>query len=214
MTDFIKKVNGLKRYWTETVVLICCIICFISVKYYYDEFSKNGISDKTGDWGVFGDYIGGVLGTILSFFSVILIYATYKNQVIFSTLQQFETTFFNLLQNQREIIKSLKGNVQTEEMPLDPEGEEQISDDYISAVARELFNHFDGRRAKYIDGQTGQEIKNVADDKDENLTIIEKYYGQVYSGKEADLGHYFRHLYHIVKYTNESSVPNKKNISI
>ena len=39
---------------------------------------------------------------------------------------------------------------------------------------------------------------------------IEESYGVIFDGQESKLGHYFRHLYHIVKYTHESEVPNKK----
>lgn len=197
----------IRHYWTELIVLICCIICFVSLKYYISQFGSNGLSNDTGNWGTFGDYVGGVIGTILSFFSIILIYATYKNQVASSSIQQFETTFFNLLQNQREILKSLKGYVQTDTVFDDYD--EKSADEYISAVATRLYKEFDGRIGKYVD-RDGNEIKNEASDKEQNLIIIDRIYDSVYKGKEAELGHYFRHLYHIVKYVNESKIAYKK----
>lgn len=199
----------IRKYWTEIIVLICCIICFVSLKYYISQFGSNGLSNDTDNWGTFGDYVGGVIGTILSFFSIILIYAIYKNQVASSSIQQFETTFFNLLQNQREILKSLKGYVQTDNLFDDYDSDENSADEYISAVATRLYNEFDGRTGKYVD-RDGNEIKNVASDKEDNLKIIDRIYDSVYKGKEAELGHYFRHLYHIVKYVNESIIADKK----
>lgn len=200
----------LKTYWTEIIVLVCCIVCFFSIKYYYDTFGQNGLSHDTSTWGTFGDYIGGVLGTILLFFSVLLIYATYKNQVASSLLLQFETTFFNLLQNQREILKSLRDEIQIDsKFFFNEEKVEKIADEYISAVATQLYEQFDGRIGTHVDSER-KEIKNVAESKEENLIIIDRLYKFIYNGKEADLGHYFRHLYHIFKYTHESKLTDKK----
>ncbi|HET6225267.1 MAG TPA: putative phage abortive infection protein [Bacteroidia bacterium] len=207
--------NWFYRNWAILTVVICCILSGVSIYLYCSKFRKDELSDSTSDWGTFGDYIGGVLGTILSFFSVILIYATYKNQVVFSSLQQFETTFFNLLQNQREILKSLGGHVYTND--IERYSMELVSkttaDDYISAVSAELNNRFDNNKSTYIANR--KEVKNISDDKNENQSIIDNLYGQVYKGKEGDLGHYFRHLYHIVKYTHESeNIDKKKYIDI
>lgn len=196
-----------KKYWPETIIALCILLCYYAVRYYYLQFHANGISNKTGDWGLFGDYIGGFVGTSLTFFSIILIYATYKNQVSSSLIQQFETTFFNLLQNQREILKSLKGKVSTDD--LAGSEEEYSADKYISAVAKRLHNEFDGITDIYIFDE-GEDIGNFSEDKAENEGIISSIYNKVYTGKEAELGHYFRHLYHTVKYVHESKIPNKK----
>lgn len=197
----------IKKYWTEIIVLSCCIICFVSLKYYFNQFGKNGLSDNTSNWGTFGDYVGGVLGTILSFFSVVLIYATYKNQVASSLLQQFETTFFNLLNNQREILKSLSGHINVDIIFDDLEP--RHADDYISGVAGEIYDRFDGNKIIYKDS-SGKIIPNIADTKEENEKIVDEVYLRIYKGKESELGHYFRHLYHIVKYVHESNISNKK----
>lgn len=200
----------LKNYWTEIVVGLCCIICIVSLVFYCASFWNRNISEITTDWGAFGDYIGGVLGTILSFFSVILIYATYKNQVENSVLQQFETTFFNLLSNQREILKSLSGNFIIDKW-LDNDYEAKKAEDYISAVANEIFSRFDGKHKNMIyKDSEGKTMPNIADTTDENEKIIDTIYLNIYDGKESELGHYFRHLYHIVKYVHESKINDKK----
>lgn len=192
-----------KKYWTKIVIVFCCIICFISLFIslflYVKQFGQNGLSENTDNWGQFGEYIGGVLGTILTFFSVILIYATYKSQKENSLLQQFETTFFSLLVNQREILKSLKGNFGKITSP------DKISDEYISEVAWKIYQEFDNKISRY-----SKELPNFSEQKEENMTIINTIYKEIYKGKESELGHYFRHLYHIVKYVHESKINNKK----
>lgn len=202
MMDFIKK------YWAGFIVILCCMICFLAIKYYFMQFGEFGFSTKTANWGIFGDYIGGIIGTILSFFSIILIYATYKNQVSSSILQQFETTFFNLLNNQREILKSLSGMVHNGRP--DDSYDTFCSDDYISAIADVLDNQFD-KKIEPGDSIFGDSPKHpILNTKEENEKIINEVYSSIYKGKESELGHYFRHLYHIIKYVHESNIRNNK----
>ena len=75
-------------------------------------------------------------------------------------------------------------------------------------IVKLLYNCFDGQTLTYI--KNGKEVKNVEENKGDNQIIIDTYYNDVYKGKEAELGHYFRHLYHILKYTHESNIVTKK----
>lgn len=200
-TDESRLMNWMKKYWTEIAIVICSLISIFSISLYFINFSSNTLSCDRGHWGTFGDYVGGVLGTILSFFSVILIYATYKNQVSGFTLQQFESTFFTLLQIQRDLLKSLNGEFITfgqgnNFTSLTTTSE--ISDAFISAMAKQI-----SERMELIDLdslKTPEEHKNV----------INAIYDENYSGRKAELGHYFRHLYHIFKYAHESKILDKK----
>lgn len=65
-------------------------------------------------FGTYGDFIGGVLGTIFSVIAVILIFRTYisqKEELELSrklfTNQQFENTFFNMLKVHQELRKEI-----------------------------------------------------------------------------------------------------------
>lgn len=65
-------------------------------------------------WGQLGDYIGGVVGTIVSLISLIYIYKTYRRQVEFSAneirlsyTQQFESSLFSLIQHHHTIRQTL-----------------------------------------------------------------------------------------------------------
>ncbi len=68
-----KKINTLLFIGFITVLLV-------GVAFYYyvgmaSEISKNGV-----DWGIFGDYFGGVAGTLLSFISILLLVFTIRIQ--------------------------------------------------------------------------------------------------------------------------------------
>lgn len=80
-------------------------------------YLKGHISNRDIDFtkfGTYGDFIGGVLGTIFSVFAVLLIYKTYVTQkeelelsrALFSN-QNFENTFFNMLKVHQELRKEI-----------------------------------------------------------------------------------------------------------
>lgn len=90
-----------KEHW---VLLTICIFTLITVAFYFVNFWGTELSCKTDDWGDFGGYFGGIVGTILAFGAFMLMKETlevqkkeFKNQLKIFNQQQFETTFFKLL---------------------------------------------------------------------------------------------------------------------
>lgn len=83
------------------------------------NFTENDNSSRIGDWGTFGDFIGGTLNPIIGFISILLLFATWKltrrtleftkeelknnNQLL--VLQQFDSWFFNLLEGFQVVNK-------------------------------------------------------------------------------------------------------------
>lgn len=108
-------------------------------------------------------------------------------------IQQFESTFFNLLNLHNKIVDSM---------------------DLVSATfdgktvtnGRDCFNRF--VRGYYNNYNT---LKNNSSGDD--LDIIKKSYLKYYNKHQSDLGHYFRNLYNILKFINKSKVDNKKDYS-
>ena len=155
-----------------------------------------GISTEQEVFGQFGDYLGGVVGTLVSLFSLVYIYKTYRKQVEFSEhemelsyKQQFEASFFSLLQNHRSILLSLaydkvKGN------------------DFMNKVSEELQVRLMDREYD-LDSITYENRFHEED-------IVCSIYEQVYNIYGSQLGHYFRNLYHILSYVEHSSVKDKK----
>ncbi len=115
-------------------------ILTIPTFYYYLKFHNSfmlrnflaKLSDDPAIWGTFGDYLGGTLNPIISFLAFIGLLYTIRQQAqemkatrdelertaeqqsrqseIFN-LQQFESTFFSLLEQHNKIIETLVKNV-------------------------------------------------------------------------------------------------------
>ncbi|WP_291138775.1 hypothetical protein [Flavobacterium sp. UBA7663] len=58
------------KYFTITTAVISGVIAVIPIAMYFWNF-RYGLSDSKADWGTFGDFIGGVVGTIFSLIAVI-----------------------------------------------------------------------------------------------------------------------------------------------
>ena len=105
MAKFIESKKITNQYsltWWQIILLIFVILS--PMVPYFVKFYAIRASNNTSDWGIFGDYISGTVGTLFSLLSVILIYITYRNQASQVSKQQFENTFFHLLDIYKETI--------------------------------------------------------------------------------------------------------------
>lgn len=59
-------------------------------------------------YGELGDFIGGVIGTVVAGIACVLVYLTYTRQSETAEKQQFESTFFNLIRIHKENLESLQ----------------------------------------------------------------------------------------------------------
>jgi hypothetical protein len=87
----------MKKRNREPILIIVSIFFLLggfALWLYWYNFHKTGLSKEGANWGTFGDYIGGVLGTLFNMLGVILIFLTFKRQEDYSHIERFETTFF------------------------------------------------------------------------------------------------------------------------
>jgi hypothetical protein len=160
------------------------------------------LSNDPGKWGEFGDYIGGVLNPTFSFLALISLLATLglqtrelrisarelknsadalANQNDTLRQQAFEATFFQLLRLHNDIVASM----------------EVLS---LSLKGRACFVH-------YLGELEGILINEVATD---NLEQFNLFYDIFYMKHQAELGHYFRLLYNIVKQVKRTEGIDKR----
>lgn len=161
---------------------------------------KIGFAVSSGDFGVFGDYVGGTIGTIVGTISIYLVYITYTSQVRFARSQdeaikrqQFETTYFSLLEQQQKIRSHLKGNI----------GDDTYEGTvYLQRLKLQLVDALS--ELNYIQDEVTEENKVMLKNR------VNELYMEFFIPNVSNLGHYFRHLYHILEYIDDSQLFDSK----
>jgi hypothetical protein len=163
--------------------------------------------------GVFGDFLGGVLNPILTFFTLFGLIATiviqrqelrlarheYEKTADALSTQAIETTFFNILDLHHKIVDNLK--VDLEELSYRSEAERALkgvaaslvySQLGVSSFSKETKNKVEGRAVfEEILAFLSVEAK-TPDDALDRYKNIQKHHNHI-------LGHYFRNLYQALK---------------
>lgn len=100
-------------------------------------------------FGQYGDVVGGIVGTVITFLSVYLIYETFKSQkeeleatqdALYD--QKNDTSFFSMLTTLREIVTGMEGTVAMEDIAY---GSKEITlkgRDYLNSAVKELRKTF------------------------------------------------------------------------
>ncbi len=195
----------------KTFVILAILLGLVLVFFPYDifdEFSLFGYTIEINRYKDFATFIGGILGTGFAGIAVILIYKTYvlQSQELKATKgllneQKFEQKFFQMLGIQNDIRNGIK---------------------YVDAGKTYLGIDFfiymnEGLKTSY---ETMTEFRDNPEElKHENNTFHSKFKQFKSLSSEKDytlavylaefelthyvLGHYFRHLYHILKFIDK-----------
>lgn len=234
------------------------IALFFIVSSYIDGywiFGKNKIDfDVTGQ---FGDFIGGVVGTIFSLFGTVLIFFSFKEQTKQNRRQAFESKFYELVRIHNDNVKELqfngsKGRVVFENLivPLRSiyhetesvlrqlkKGDFKVVDSELKHTLVGIQNHLNDLKSKEIKllahqisygyffyGRENYFLTNNQEDilysinsavankmKTNRLANIGTDFFNDIQPVNALLGHYFRHLFQIIKLVAESHlIENEK----
>lgn len=141
-----------------------------------------------------GDFIGGVVGTLFALVGIFLLYETLRLQrrefeesrKVFQH-QQFENSFFQMLSVHNDIVNSTDIHRKLKNL------KGKVINSILLYSGRDCYGYFYRRFKKSF---------NEIDDKTINTAIEE--YETCFEKWDADLGHYFRNMYHIVKYIDEN----------
>lgn len=189
-----------------TIVVVLCLLYFGS-----------NPSHKIAEWGQTGDFFGGILNPIFGFLSLMTLLVTLQQseeevhlsreqmkrsadalsaQANDSKQQTFERTFFELLRLYNEIVGAfaIKPRVLSpsfQALQQSPEFGRDVLSTYRNELRKRLtvwIPHF----------------------KEEDLNTISSVWLGFYKDKQHQLGHYFRSLYNILKFIDQSKLENKK----
>lgn len=161
--------------------------------------------------GVFGDFLGGVLNPILTFFTLFGLIATiviqrqelrlarheYEKTADALSTQAIETTFFNILDLHHKIVDNLK--VDLEELSYRSEAERALKGITASIVYSQLGVSSSAKKNKVEGRAVFEEIlaflsieARTPNDALDRYKNIQKHHNHI-------LGHYFRNLYQALK---------------
>ncbi|MCD4834699.1 MAG: putative phage abortive infection protein [Bacteroidales bacterium] len=202
--------------WAWTFVWVGIIVTLFAIIFYISENNETGFG-----LNLLGDFMAGTVASVWSLAGLFFIYVAFLGQkqqllnqqleIMFSQLevkytrlelagqkeemkeqnatlkqQKFENTFFQLLANHNTIVNSLD---------LSGSGSQRA----IIATGRDCFVVFYSRlNAKLPGGVTL------------TLNMVINSYLAFFKENVADLGHYFRNLYHIIKFVDTSDIEDKK----
>lgn len=163
---------------------------------YFSKFN-NGLSNNSGTWGEFGDFIGGTLNPFFSALSLLAILwtliiqskelshstAALEEQSIHLDTQSFENTFFALIQLNNEIAKTLD----------------------LSEIESETYKPGRGSFRNVVNLLT-ESYYWVKENESQNLNTIEtikESYRQFYAKNQKFVGNYIRTTEQILKFIVE-----------
>lgn len=159
--------------------IVAGFIILTPVIIYFYHFHGT-ISDNPSEWENFGSYLGGIYGSFLGFISTGLIVWTFQTQMKDSRLRNQQDTFFKLLDMFRDTVSEIHHK-----------------------------NQFGVRGLRLLYIEWLNQIKPLAG-KRRNKTLqvedVKKEYEAFYIKNRNTVGHYFRILYHIVKYIDKSNL--------
>lgn len=188
------------------------------------DFTKFNLNVDFTETGNIGDTIGGITAPIIGIVNVILLFVTLnrqikfeenqdnfnKNQLLSQREEQFKSTFFQMLQTQRELLNGLRGRFFFRHI-IQRENEANIISgiDYFAVAGVELKDIFDNLEIddfkkvnlNLFSNEDWNDIKNTYKDADneEKMRLAYDYF----FSRHTEVGSYFRHLYHILKMIDE-----------
>ena len=183
----------------------------------------------TESTGWIGDTLGGITAPFIGFVNIILLIWTLQKQIEFNKKQlktqkneQFKAAFFQMLQTQRELLHEVKGSFFSRNMKGDVVGGKVAGLDYFRDAGMELKTLF-----KVLDGDIHTDELISRNVKERYLitdNVMTQYmqanheeqmkiaYRQFFAA-HLEMGNYFRHLYHILKFISEEQIDTLQGVS-
>lgn len=182
--------SELRFYLSVFLTIIGCIVVFwfLIRGYFYENYINIKYSVDLDSASNFGEFIGGIVGTIFSFVGVILLFETLSFQrkefrlsrSVFKH-QQFDNTFFELLQLHKENVQMF--------ITYDFESYEKKGRNFFIFQKESLHDHF---KPEY---SIRRNRKNAIE-----------LFRQVYSEYEEEFSIYFKTLYQLYSLIDTSDI--------
>lgn len=141
-------------------------------------------------------FVSGLVLPLLTLGSTLLVIANLRS----NTIQNFSSNFFKLIDQHHKLVDNLASAVTGITTEKKPSVKRDFFDDLANRIARDFqalstgdTGSIDETLAASAEGKTGKEL----------LMNIYDHYFHIHL---SDLGHYFRNLYHIIRFVERSSL--------
>lgn len=224
----------LNHYWFELAIFFIGTACILST-FFADSYRGNKLDPTLA--GLFGDFVGGFIGTFFALISVVLLFATLRNQRNSSSLENFETKYFELIKMHRDNVaelevQGLKGRKIF--VALIREFREilritrEINNANNSPLTQRQLIHISYYCLLFGTGPNStRTLKSALADLKQPLTTqiikaldnpfikskVQKQRNLSYvpfEGHQSRLGHYYRHLYQSISYVHQQKIAINK----
>lgn len=147
-------------------------------------------------------FVSGLVVPLLTLGSTLLVIANLQS----NTIQNFSSNFFKLIDQHHKLVDNLASAVEGITKEEKPSTKRDFFDDLSYRIALDYAAITKGEK---ISDKHLKQNTNGKKGKDLLLAIYDHYFHIHLS----DLGHYFRNLYHIVKFVERSSIRNSSKIT-
>jgi len=249
------------------IALVLLVIGIIAILYFSftTPFNDWSFVSDSELFGLYGNFVGGFVGTLFSLVAVLLLYNTLvaqqdtllkqdealKNQKTTAELEQFETTFVNLLKTQQEITSGINSHFFSLNSKFKIQSHLVNGREFFAYSKIELTNIWKViQNTSYLGTYDENEISRIENEIDElfnpssakftvdadfeaerihneeklkltakqyeiskkiwielreknTLEKLETMYGLFFKKYHYVIGHYFRHLYHIINFIDQ-----------
>jgi len=200
--------------------MLCLIIAFyvfLSDKQYFILGEKFNLDIGNQ----FGGLLAGLVGIFFTGTGTFLVFLTFEQQRDQFKISQFETSYFNLLSHLQILIDQISGPVRWLNISSgDVKGrlylyyqirelKELITNKINSLLNEKLEKEELEKYSKLTEVFlfNDKDLSNpVPLDKDLLLDFIQNIYEEFYNRRYSFLSHYFRFVYHIIKFVNDSKI--------
>lgn len=239
-----RKKKRIERIFSVIAIVFIIYLCYWCVDLYLVQFStlpgKDAViseKDPRSVWGTFGDYIGGIIGTLLGFLSIVLLFITFKAQRRTSEREKFEAKYYELIKLHRDNVSELVLGQETgKKIFVQLLREFRIARLVIDDVLAEFNMQLERQRlmeltylvlfygtgpnsnrvlrAALPDYQENfvQRLQNVLHTRKAWAKQERNFKFTPFEGHQSRLGHYYRHLFQSISYvhTRDFLTPDEK----
>jgi hypothetical protein len=207
-----EKKNSSKLY-SLNWILGFAIILFITLISFYFIYVYNSTTNEKGDWGTFGDFVGGTLNPLFALFSLFAIIYTIKiqTQELEFSREELEATRKELTESriaQQEQSESLKLQNEATKLQMFENTFFQLlnqHNQYLDLVVKENIKIEYIKYVPFPGNTSGRKPDGLKPKKD-----VLSSFGEINQSNRV-LKNYFMTLFQILKYINEFAKRNEIN---